>query len=191
MISKEERERRMTLFRAERDARLDRLDYPGTWTERQKRDYEIRGRLLDVVPRLYAGFAQFVNLEREIAAVETDRDFLLDCRTTHMTELRAMGEPHGGRALGRFQNLSMSVDYIEGRFNPDAGYSLATLELGKLFLAAGRGAHYPGEQFPRISWPGSLPTLEEKLKHLREKLELAQDACAQFEQIPVQEPVLS
>lgn len=191
MISKEERERRMKLFRAERDARLDPLDYPGNWTQRQKNTYEIRGRILDVVPRLYVGYAQAANLERQIAAVESDRAFLLDCETTLTTELRSMGEPQGGYALGRHQNLSMSIDYIHGHFDADRGYSLATLELGKLLLAAGRGAHVPGEQFPRVSWPGALPSLDEQLKNLRAKLEYAVDLCNQFEQIPVEEPVTS
>ena len=127
-------------------------------------------------------------LEAQISDGIAWRDKLVEWHTKLAAELESPSivKPRTPQQTGLRMNLLLSLHYLEKQFSPgdgghmvrrleDTGYSLETLRLGALMRESGFTEAPPrhGESFGQLPWFGSLPVVEQRLKQLTERRELA------------------
>ena len=164
-------------LQAERAARLDRLDLPGTMTQREMDDYEAATARLDryifMAREALSALAENAPRDEDIAW----RDFLIATRPKLCAELEAL-PPRDKRQ----QNLQLSIlamDKMRGLGVLDGtGYSLNTLRLGAYLRESGYTPLPPvdPEIFGRMPWFGSLPEVERRIADV-EKRRVAAEAA--------------
>lgn len=132
--------RRGVLIKA-RDERLDQLDYPRTWTQRQVNVYEADTTKID---QEIAAFESAVATYAAIGSIDADTKWLADAipwRATCSAERLAIKSPIRDRALmERAQSLEWSIrliDYGLGISKLGPIITLASTRVGELMAAAG------------------------------------------------------
>jgi hypothetical protein len=171
--------RRTDLTKA-RAERLDPLDYPRTWTQRQVNVYDAETATLD---RKIAAFNTAADTLAALPTLDADtkwRDHLVAWRATIDGELLAMPPRiRNEKELELQQRLTFSMRLIDFGFAanrlPWPIVSLASSRLGELMQHANYTIDDPGLHGPR-GFLGGIAEVEQRLKALTAKRTAAQAA---------------
>ena len=162
-------ERRAALTK-QRDERLDPLDYPRTWTQRQVNVYDAETVALD---RMIAAFNTAIATWAALPSLDADekwRDFLQSSRDGLNTELLAIRAPIRDDATReRARALGWSIELIDHGWAanrlPATIVSLASSRIGQLMREAGYVTDGPELRGPN-GFRGSLADTEQRLTDL-------------------------